>query len=562
MDNYNKLILEADSSDFNEKARLRAIDATRVAKQARDAANTARTSGKDDLANRLEKEAEELEQAAAAWNQDTIDSENNQQSTNANADEEDEQEDSDSVGDGTDNSENDLDNDTTNSSKTDNGDETKKSDGGTKDSEENKNSSSELNDNSTSDNEQNNNSSKSTSDNNSDSNSDKNDTDGDGQSSDDEDPNIDTEKEDDDEDDPIKDIFNLNQQSGSPTAQGKMSKEPRDPTADEIIKMLSKLSGEAKRGAHDGLQGLLSTLASETNEKTESLHEAFNGKGLRELTDDEFADGINKVIDMIDEVDKLDIIDSEDKKKRLDKIQQIKTDPALQKELQKEDNVEIAKDFQKKKARDRENDKYAKYRSIEQFKINFYNAINDQVEMMKVHLRNYSEINPEYEDENIITKADIDKNVWDEAIPTINFYFDCSGSWTGHPDAVEIGKAAVATVKEFEDRGEIKLNVLYFGQNSLSSNMDSVWGGGTKCWNQIIQNIKATEAKNVVLMTDCDMSSDAKNGPVCKVDGSVWFIWSLYDYSSGSKEIVKHLIGRGSNNQYAFGQGGRYPEFI
>ena len=158
------------------------------------------------------------------------------------------------------------------------------------------------------------------------------------------------------------------------------------------------------------------------------MHEAFNGKGLRELTDDEFADGINKVIDMIDEVDKLDIIDSEDKKKRLDKIQQIKTDPALQKELQKEDNVEIAKDFQKKKARERENDKYAKYRSIEQFKINFYNAINDQVEMMKVHLRNYSEINPEYEDENIITKADIDKNVWDEVIPTINFYFDCSGS--------------------------------------------------------------------------------------------------------------------------------------
>ena len=38
MDNYNKLILEADSSDFNEKARLRAI-CYKSCKQARDAAN-------------------------------------------------------------------------------------------------------------------------------------------------------------------------------------------------------------------------------------------------------------------------------------------------------------------------------------------------------------------------------------------------------------------------------------------------------------------------------------------------------------------------------------------
>lgn len=113
----------------------------------------------------------------------------------------------------------------------------------------------------------------------------------------------------------------------------------------------------------------------------------------------------------------------------------------------------------------------------------------------------------------------------DESIPIINFYFDVSGSWTSHPDAVEIGKQAVATVKEFKDRGECELNVYYFG-NTISNDMyaPGVWDAGTSAWNEILQNIKATGAKNVVLMTDQDMEYQAARGPVCKVEGCVWFI--------------------------------------
>lgn len=48
-----------------------------------------------------------------------------------------------------------------------------------------------------------------------------------------------------------------------------------------------------------------------------------------------------------------------------------------------------------------------------------------------------------------------------------------------------------------------------------------VWNSGTFAWNKILQNIKVTNAKNIVLMTDLDMEGQAKSGPVCKVDGDV-----------------------------------------
>lgn len=78
-------------------------------------------------------------------------------------------------------------------------------------------------------------------------------------------------------------------------------KEPREPTIEEIIQMLNELSGDAKRGAIDGLNDLLSGV------QQESLQEGFGRKGLRELTDDEFADGINNILDLIDQANSAEI---------------------------------------------------------------------------------------------------------------------------------------------------------------------------------------------------------------------------------------------------------------
>ena len=61
---------------------------------------------------------------------------------------------------------------------------------------------------------------------------------------------------------------------------GQQVQEPRDPTIDDIIKQLSRLKGEAKRGAVDGLTDLVK------KNKNESLAEAFS-KGIREFSDKE-----------------------------------------------------------------------------------------------------------------------------------------------------------------------------------------------------------------------------------------------------------------------------------
>lgn len=63
-------------------------------------------------------------------------------------------------------------------------------------------------------------------------------------------------------------------------SKGQQGQDLRDPTIDEIVKQLSKLEGEAKRGAIAGLTDLIN------KNKNESLAEAFS-KGIREFSDEE-----------------------------------------------------------------------------------------------------------------------------------------------------------------------------------------------------------------------------------------------------------------------------------
>jgi hypothetical protein len=162
-------------------------------------------------------------------------------------------------------------------------------------------------------------------------------------------------------------------------------------------------------------------------------------------------------------------------------------------------------------------------------------------------------------------KADLTQEIPEEVIPVIDIYFDVSGSW--EKEDIDIGKKAVATVKEFEDAGEIKLNIFYFGDD-VSSDYETAHkygNAGTTAWRKILQNIKATGAQNILVMTDGDIEwigqkgkqpgysnwapYGAIGGPTCKVDGCVWFLWKN---GLASPSCVDHLIGRQGNYQYAF----------
>lgn len=108
---------------------------------------------------------------------------------------------------------------------------------------------------------------------------------------------------------------------------------------------------------------------------------------------------------------------------------------------------------------------------------------------------------------------------------------------------------AVSQILEFEKKKQVKINLIYFA-NNLHPDMESARReGGTNAWDQILQNIKQNNTKNVVLITDRDMHYQAAYGPRLVVPGCVWFIWKNGDASS---EIVNHLVGKRGNFQYAF----------
>ena len=325
---------------------------------------------------------------------------------------------------------------------------------------------------------------------------------------------------------------------------------PREATADETIELLKTLKGEGKLGAIDALKELIASRKAAANESlkaksTKPLTEAV--KGLRDMTDDEFGDYINDTYDLIDQADPVTYIDDMDD--RAARIKDWSSDPLSIQELQAEDNVELQKDRQRVKARDAAKARYSNYGSLQDFEMNFYSAINNQVEDLRIEYQSYDEINAEYESEDAIMKADIVKELPNEAKPIIEVFFDQSGSWDKRD--VLVGRKAIKSIKTFEDMGEIVLTLRFFDDVVTADEDDPRLGrGGTNAWPDILQEIKASGAKNVVIMTDHDMDWDAvRYNQTCRVEGCVWWIWKN---GVSAPNCVKHLIGEKGNYQFAF----------
>ena len=354
-----------------------------------------------------------------------------------------------------------------------------------------------------------------------------------------------------DDDDPILNPFADEEDIPSMPPQGVGGgKFPREATADETIELLKTLKGEGKLGAIDALKELIAKRKAAANESLKAnskkpLTEAV--KGLRDMTDDEFGDYINDTYDLIDQADPVTYIDDMDD--RAARIKDWSSDPLSIQELQAEDNVELQKDRQRVKARDAAKARYNNYGSLRDFEMIFYSAINNQVEDIRIEYQSYDEINAEYESEDVIMKADLVKELPNEAKPIIEVFFDQSGSWDKRD--IHVGRKAIKSIKTFEDMGEIVLMLRFFDDIVTADEDDPRLGqGGTNAWPEILQEIKASNAKNVVIMTDHDMNWDAvRYGQTCRVEGCVWWIWKN---GVAAPDCTKHLIGENGNYQFAF----------
>ena len=377
------------------------------------------------------------------------------------------------------------------------------------------------------------------------------DADTDQENSDNSDDNIKSDQT--DEDDPIKDIFNrpenTKQQLG---AQGKMpKKESRDPTIDEIIKELQSISQKGKQGVAMALKDILSNRG--VNDFSESLDknvlkEAIEDKALEDIDDEEFSDFVNTILDEINNVTPVTYSDPDERKV---KVKQAMENNLETRDIEMEQEMQVRADKRRKRANQSELDKYTNYRPISEFYVDLYRTIADQVKQVEIDNQSYDEINPEYDDD-VIMKADVTQYEQRQEKPSIDFFFDVSGSW--EDSDVELGKRFVSSLKEFVDRDELELNMYYFS-DIVGQDLNTVRNySGTTAWTKILNTIKSNNAKNVVIMTDGDMDYyAARSGQKCLVEGVVWYLWKIGGYyATGAQELPKYLKGMQGTTQYAF----------
>ena len=314
--------------------------------------------------------------------------------------------------------------------------------------------------------------------------------------------------------DSVKNIFADDEDIPNMPSKRREGQEPRDPTIDDIIKQLSKLKGEAKRGAVDGLTDLVK------KNKNESLAEAFS-KGIREFSDKEWDDLNDETIDRINKIKQITTITDVEGKRA--KVKSWSDNQVSRQELSDEESQNAQHDILQRRAREQELDKYNNLSGIKDFELDFEGCIRDQVEMVMQDYLTYDEINPEYELEDVIMKAEVQRMLPDEAIPTIAVFFDKSGSCV---DAIPTLNNAIATVKKkYVDTGMCKLDLYYFGNWVAYNDAYAYVGGSTRAWPHIIDTIKQGDYNNVIVMSDKDIGLQNNNGESYTVTGCVWWLW-------------------------------------
>lgn len=281
-------------------------------------------------------------------------------------------------------------------------------------------------------------------------------------------------------------------------------------------------------------------------EKLENLSE----EDLENISDEEFDNLINTIIDAAKALkNDITVKSAEEVKATIKEIQKEFEDPEVAQELENEDNIGIWKEKRIAAASERTKTGYRprNFKSIADFKINFYKAIKDQVEEVEEDEETWSAINRRHDGTDRIAPGYRGEPKPNSKIPTVDVYMDCSGSW--NDEDIKIGEELLSLVLNFERQKKLKINLYYFSNNVWNTKQDARREGGTRAWPYILSQIKASKTKNVVIITDSDMNYYARGGASLKIEGCMWWIWKNGD---SAPECTKHLIGKRGNFQYSF----------
>jgi hypothetical protein len=289
-------------------------------------------------------------------------------------------------------------------------------------------------------------------------------------------------------------------------------------------------------------------------EALEALKEAVT-KTLRDISDAEFNQLINRVLDAIDACGNSGLTYSSEEERQA-QVKEIKTDLAkaeTQNELSAEDIAQIRKETQAIKAREKETEKYrersrSSFKGFQEFLNSLYRAIALQVSNEETRDDTWSAISRRNSGAGVLRQGQRVNDLPNKRIPIIDFYFDTSTSWDA--DDIKVGMKAVSQLADMEEKGQIKLNIFYFA-DEVSTRPTR---GTTSGWNEIVKNVIATQATNVVIMTDSDMQNWWTGPRALKytVPGYVWYLWKN---GSNAPRLPQDLKGRGGVQQFSFNIG-------
>ena len=289
----------------------------------------------------------------------------------------------------------------------------------------------------------------------------------------------------------------------------------------------------------------------------DSLQEAV--KNIKNLSDDEFNLMINRVLDAIDAVgnSELTIKTAAEKELQAKEIKADLNDRNTRNELSAEDAAKIRAEVQAVKAREKETSKYqmrsaSSFKGFKEFLNSLYRAIAMQVKVNELQDDTWSAISRRNVGAGVLQQGKRINELPDNKIPVIDFYFDQSGSWNASDIAV--GEKAVQQLAEMEADGKIKINIYYFSNHVHSDAATARAEGGTAAWNDIVKNVIATNATNVIIMTDSDMENWWYGTEALKytVPGYVWYLWRDGD---NAPRLPRDLKGRGGVQQFSFSRG-------
>jgi hypothetical protein len=332
---------------------------------------------------------------------------------------------------------------------------------------------------------------------------------------------------------------------------------PEEDPFEAAKRILSGLtSTDAKNGASKGLKELLAKLGAKFEESlNDRLNEAIT-KTISQMSQEEFNNELAAAMELVDEIKEVSY--SDDLEGRVKEIKRDFASRAATAALEKEDSDFVRKDKEAMKAFDGERKKLKKYKPLsgmEAFKATLYRAISEQVAEYEEEEDSWAALDRRHEDDpSILKKGIILDDKYDGDKPSINVYFDQSGSWDD--DDIKVGMRALSVINEFVERNELNLNIFYMSAGGVFTTAAQARAfPAAEGWHAAIQHIRESKAKNVIVLSDSHLDSPhfaysnrptGDNGKTY-IDGCTWWLWRD---GSRSPKATEEVIGRTANFEY------------